>query len=127
MLNRLSILLFGCLVVNTANCQINENTGNNANATIKTAVGTIDLPAPYATPSVENNSKIIGWPEGKTPISPAGFKVTLFAEGLDNPRWMYIAPNGDIFVSEANTISDGFAKTTGEIRRGRKSNNSILL
>ena len=127
MLNKLSILVFGCLVVITANCQLNKNTGNTADTTIKTAVGTIDLPAPYATPSVENNSKVIGWPEGKTPISPAGFKVTVFAEGLDNPRWMYVAPNGDIFVSEANTISDGFAKTNGEIRMKRKSNNSILI
>ena len=128
MLNKLSILVSFCLVSVTANCQVNNTTGNTADETIKikTAVGTIDLPAPYATPSVRNNSKVIGWPEGKTPVSPAGFKVTLFAEGLDNPRWMYVAPNGDIFVSEANTISDGFAKTNGETRK-RKSNNSILL
>jgi glucose/arabinose dehydrogenase len=127
MQKKLSMLVFGCMVVITANCQLNNNTGNSANATIKTAFETIDLPAPYATPSVRNNSKVIGWPEGKTPILPAGFRVTLFAKGLDNPRWMYVAPNDDIFVSEANTISDGFAKTNSETRTKSKSNNSILL
>ena len=122
MLKKLSIPVFCCLAIITANCQVSNNT---ADETIKTAVGTIELPAPYATPSVRNNSKVIGWPEDKTPIAPAGFKVTSFADGLDNPRWMYVAPNGDIFVSEANTISDGFAKTNSEPRA--KSNNSILL
>ena len=39
MLYKLSIFVFGCLVVITANCQLNNNTGNSANATIKTAVG----------------------------------------------------------------------------------------
>ncbi len=99
---------------------------NHADTIIKTAVNTVDLPAPYATPSVRNNSKVIGWPEGKTPIAPTGFKVTTFADGLDHPRWMYVAPNGDIFVSEANTISDGFAKTNGE-KEKTTSKNSILL
>src|SRR5450432_2664216 len=113
MLHKVFIFVFVYLFAITANCQV--NTANITDSTIKTAVGNINLPAPYATPSVQNNSKVIGWPEGKAPIPPAGFKVTLFAEGLDNPRWMYVAPNGDIFVSEANTISDGFAKTTREI------------
>jgi hypothetical protein len=74
-LNKLFILVFGCLLVITANCQVNKNTGNAADAVIETAVGIIDLPVPYATASVENNSKVTGWPEGKTLISPAGFKV----------------------------------------------------
>ncbi|MEP6948084.1 MAG: sorbosone dehydrogenase family protein [Ginsengibacter sp.] len=125
MLNKLFVLIMGCLVGITANCQVNKNTGNS-DSIINTAAGTIALPAPYATRSVRNNSQVIGWPEGKTPIAPAGFKVTLFADGLDNPRWMYVAPNGDIFVSEANTISDGFAKTS-ETRTKSRSNNSILI
>jgi hypothetical protein len=32
----------------------------------------IDLPAPYATPDTKKNSKVIGWPEGKTPVAPEG-------------------------------------------------------
>ncbi len=88
---------------------------------------TVTLPAPFATPSVRNNSKVIGWPGGKTPVAPEGFNVTLFADSLDNPRWIYIAPNGDVFVSMANTVSDGFTKTAGIEKRGRSSNTILLL
>jgi len=71
------------------------------------------LPAPYATPASRKNSEVIGWPEGKTPVAPAGFKVNKFADGLSNPRWIYVGPNGDIFVAEAST--------------GRGTSNRILL
>ncbi len=84
------------------------------------------LPAPYTTPVVRNNPVVIGWPEDKTPVAPEGFTVTKFADSLDNPRWIYAASNGDIFVSMANTISDGFTKTEGMGKRG-KSSNTILI
>jgi len=70
---------------------------------VKTAVGDLTLPPPYATESKSNNSKVIGWPEGKTPKAPEGFTVTKFADGFENPRWTYIAPNKDIFVVESGT------------------------
>ncbi|MBC7888989.1 MAG: sorbosone dehydrogenase family protein [Ferruginibacter sp.] len=85
------------------------------------------LPAPFATPSKRNVSKIIGWPQDKTPIAPPGFSVTRFADSLDNPRWLYVAPNGDIFVAMANTISDGFTKTASDKKPGAKSSNTILV
>lgn len=84
------------------------------------------LPQPYATPSVRNNSKVIGWPKDKTPVAPDGFTVSRFADSLDNPRWIYVAPNGDIFIAMANTISDGFTKTAGDTKPG-KSSNTILI
>jgi glucose/arabinose dehydrogenase len=37
------------------------------------------------------------------PVAPEGFKVSKFADKLKNPRWTYIAPNGDIFVAESAT------------------------
>jgi len=70
---------------------------------VKTAIGDITLPPPYATESKTNNSKVIGWPTGKTPKAPEGFTVTKFADGFENPRWTYIAPNQDIFVVESGT------------------------
>ncbi|MGG9963583.1 PQQ-dependent sugar dehydrogenase [Ferruginibacter sp. SUN106] len=91
------------------------------------AAETIRLPAPFATPSVRNVPKVIGWPQGKTPIAPEGFAVTKFAEGLDNPRWIYVAPNGDIFIAMANTISDGFTKTASDKKPGKSSNTILLL
>lgn len=48
------------------------------------------LPAPYATKSSMNFSNVIGWENGVTPVAPEGFKVEKFAEGFDNPRWMYV-------------------------------------
>lgn len=70
---------------------------------VKTAIGEITLPPPYATESKTNNSRVLKWPDGKTPKAPEGFTVTKFADGLENPRWTYIAPNNDIFVVESGT------------------------
>jgi glucose/arabinose dehydrogenase len=82
------------------------------------------LPAPYATKSVKNYSKVIGWPENKTPRAPAGFSVTKFAEGLQNPRWLYVTPNGDILVAEANTESKGVKKVAEKISGKAESQNT---
>lgn len=71
--------------------------------TVQTALGPLVLPKPYATESVVNSNNLREWPEGALPIAPSGFTVTRFAEGFKNPRWTYIAPNGDMFVCEANT------------------------
>src|ERR1700720_196423 len=62
------------------------------------------LASPYATGSAINISKVTGWGVNEAPRAPAGFTVTKFAEGLDHPRWIYVADNGDIFVAESNTI-----------------------
>ncbi|MEP7094072.1 MAG: sorbosone dehydrogenase family protein [Flavobacterium sp.] len=70
---------------------------------VKTAIGEITLPPPYATESKTNNSRVLKWPEGKMPKAPEGFTVSKFADGLENPRWTYIAPNNDIFVVESGT------------------------
>ena len=80
-----------------------ETISKQPSTVVKTAIGDITLPPPYATESKTNNSKVIGWPEGKTPKAPEGFTVTKFADGFENPRWTYIAPNNDIFVVESGT------------------------
>lgn len=61
------------------------------------------LPKPYATRSAQLNSKVIGWPQGRTPTAPAGFQVSAYARDFDNPRWMVLLDNGDVLVSEAKT------------------------
>ncbi len=60
-----------------------------------------DLPAPYATKSVDRGPSLIRRPQNAWPQAPAGFKVELYAEGLDNPRLIRKAPNGDLFVAES--------------------------
>ncbi len=61
-----------------------------------------DLPQPYATDSASNGAELVARPESAWPVAPAGFKVQLYAAGLDNPRWLRTAPNGDIFLAESD-------------------------
>ncbi len=60
-----------------------------------------DLPKPYDTPSANNFPRLIKRPEGAMPRAPKGFKVSEYAAGLENPRKIVTAPNGDIFVAES--------------------------
>lgn len=76
---------------------------NQTGTTVATTATALNLPAPYITKSVKNYSKVVGWTDGKTPTAPAGFTVTEFARDLRSPRWIYVAPNGDVFVAESNT------------------------
>jgi len=62
-----------------------------------------ELPKPFATKSTSNYSNVIGWKEGETPKAPEGFMVTKYADGFQNPRWMYVTPNGDVLVAESNS------------------------
>ncbi len=62
-----------------------------------------DLPEPFATKSTSNYSNVIGWEEGQTPKAPEGFTVTKYADGFENPRWMYVTPNGDVLVADSNS------------------------
>jgi glucose/arabinose dehydrogenase len=62
-----------------------------------------DLPAPAPQESVDNGPKIVPRPANMLPIAPKGFKVELYAAGLDNPRLIRTAPNGDLFLSESET------------------------
>ena len=59
------------------------------------------LPPPNATRAVANPPTIVLWPNGKTPTAPAGFDVSLFADELENPRMIYVLPNGDVLVMES--------------------------
>ena len=66
-----------------------------------------NLPKPFATDSARRSSKIVAQPANATLKLPKGFKVNIYAEGdFQYPRWMALAPNGDVFVadSRANTI-----------------------
>src|SRR6185295_3020463 len=59
-----------------------------------------DLPQPFATESARNNARVIPRPADAWPQAPDGFKVDLYASGLEGPRQIRIAPNGDFFVAE---------------------------
>jgi glucose/arabinose dehydrogenase len=92
--------------------KVDASKADDVNTDVKQEV---KLPAPYQTKAVSNYCKVIGWPAGKMPIAPKGFTVNLFADTLKNPRNIYIAPNGDILVSEANTETKGIKKIGAKI------------
>jgi glucose/arabinose dehydrogenase len=59
------------------------------------------LPKPYATDAVDNSPRTIPRPANATLAVPKGFKVNLFASNLKGPRYIAIAPNGDVFVTQS--------------------------
>jgi len=72
-----------------------------------------NLPPPYATPTVENSSHVVARPTGMLPQAPKGFSVSVFASGLSNPRWMALAPNGDVFLAEPKDGKITLLRDTG--------------
>jgi glucose/arabinose dehydrogenase len=60
-----------------------------------------DLPPPYATRSASNPPRVIAKPVSAAPKVPPGFQVELFVSNLRDPRMVRVAPNGDIFIAEA--------------------------
>lgn len=60
-----------------------------------------DLPAPFTTASSGNAPQLVARPENAWPQVPDGFKVELYASGLNEPRLIRTAPNGDFFVAES--------------------------
>ena len=60
-----------------------------------------DLPSPNQKESVDNGANMVPKPANAWPIAPKGFKVEQYTTGLDNPRLLRVAPNGDVFVAES--------------------------
>ncbi len=90
------------------------------------------LPQPDPSAAATRFSRVVGWPEGRTPTAPAGFKVAAFSRGLDSPRWLHVLPNGDVLVSEARSLprsTDDPAKQKGMVAGGSVgiSPNRIIL
>ena len=86
-----------------------------------------DLPAPYATRSAENGPDVVQRPKDAWPKTLPGFKVEQYATGLENPRLLRTAPNGDIFLAESSAgsikvfrgiASDGKAQQTATFATG---------
>jgi glucose/arabinose dehydrogenase len=59
-----------------------------------------DLSKPRATRAVAVVSQTVPRPDGVVPAVPDGFSIAPFATGLASPRWMAVAPNGDVFLTE---------------------------
>lgn len=63
-----------------------------------------DLPAATPEQASSNPAAPVPMPAGAKPKLPPGFTAELIASGLDNPRALRVAPNGDLFI--ANSKAD---------------------
>lgn len=113
------IFIGACFLVSA--CNTKESKSEEVTDTTKTSADT--LPSPFATKSVKNYSRVIGWKQGQTPVAPVGFQVTKFADKFSNPRWIYVAENGDVFVAESNTVLKGIKKVGAQLSGKIKSQN----
>ncbi|HDZ08472.1 PQQ-dependent sugar dehydrogenase [Pseudohongiella sp.] len=77
--------------------------GQNAQLPIEATMGPdpqIAESAGTMLPTI-NIPETTGWPQERTPVPAEGTEVSLFAADLQNPRWLYELPNGDILVAES--------------------------
>jgi glucose/arabinose dehydrogenase len=94
------------------------------------------LPAPDTAASVTRLATVMPWPEGRTPTAPPGFEVSLYADGFQRPRWLYVLPNGDVLVAESANAGgwrdtlmspDQVAARWASGNRGHSANRITLL
>jgi len=50
---------------------------------------------------VDNWPTVVSPPASFRPTVPPGFQVSIFATGFTEPRWLAVAPNGDVFVADS--------------------------
>lgn len=103
-----TILFLQACILNTA-CQTTQKTIADAPPKIVDSeksktykINPADLPKPFATSSASRSSRLAAQPKTARLNVPQGFKVEVFAEGnFRNPRWMTLAPNGDVFLADS--------------------------
>jgi glucose/arabinose dehydrogenase len=49
----------------------------------------------------DNYPVVVPLPTNFQPQVPPGFKVSILATGFDQPRWLAVAPNADVFVADS--------------------------
>jgi glucose/arabinose dehydrogenase len=80
-----------------------------------------DLPPPHATGSAQNYVRVVARPLGAALAVPAGFAVERFADGLQRPRMVRAAPNGDLFVAETGAGRVRVLRPTDDGRSAARS------
>jgi len=73
-----------------------------------------DLPPPDPAQSASNWVTNVVRATAQKPIVPDGFAVNLFASGLQGPRLIRVAPNGDVFAAESRAGRIRVLRPNGE-------------
>jgi glucose/arabinose dehydrogenase len=91
----------GALAITAATAQNNARNMNGETVGQHFLFQASAIAQPYATPATAQRSKKAEDPNlGKLQLPP-GFHANLFADHLSNARWLQMAPNGDVFLAEA--------------------------
>jgi glucose/arabinose dehydrogenase len=69
---------------------------------VRRLITSADMPKPYATKSADNDAHVVSRPNSAWPQALPGFKVDQIATGLNGPRLIRTAPNGDLFIAESH-------------------------
>jgi len=67
----------------------------------------LKLPAPFATPSVRNQSRVIERPTGAALKVPAGFVVEEYMSGFERPRKMILGPSKELLIADSAPATKG--------------------
>jgi glucose/arabinose dehydrogenase len=98
---RLRLMLLSMVCVSVLGC---SGCGDSARLAVRDGSGPdpqLPDPAKSLVPTV-NIASASGWPAGAKPVAAPGFAVGEFAAGLAHPRWLYVLPDGDVLVAEAD-------------------------
>ncbi|MFB2974131.1 sorbosone dehydrogenase family protein [Aerosakkonema sp. BLCC-F183] len=95
--------------------QLGERAANPSSSAVRSTplsptpirINSANLPPPFATQSASKSPKVVAIPNNPTLRVPPGFKVNVFADNVDAPRWLAMTPTGDVLVTETrqNRIS----------------------
>jgi Glucose/sorbosone dehydrogenases len=73
-----------------------------------------ELPKPGATRSSSNDQRAVEHPAGARLHLPVGFRISVFEDGsFRRARWLALAPNGDVFVSDSANGEIGILRGVG--------------
>jgi len=96
------VLAVGLFVLVGFSCAASQLKSASVSALRHYDIKVADLPPPEVQNGPRNQSRVVPKPEGAQLTLPAGFQISVFAEGeLQNPRQLALAPNGDVFVAES--------------------------
>jgi glucose/arabinose dehydrogenase len=91
-----------------------EGTAEDAKLLQHYEIKASELPRPGATSSANNDRRVVAHPAGARLHLPVGFRISVFAEGgFEGARWLALAPNGDVFVSDASAGEVGILRGVG--------------
>lgn len=123
-MNRYVFALIGAMAVGHSPAAFAQ-TGERPGTHIEVLFG--DLPDAAPDTGVRNPPDVVERQGGEGLRVPVGFSVNLFAEGLAHPRWLAVAPNGDVLLAETwegritllrDTDGDGAADITETLASG---------